>query len=127
MNFITDTRKEGRIQVSYGCEGFLGGYEAEVRDTFFHCDAGITVGSVLNDGSISACPSIRANYSQGNIYKDDFWTVWNNKFEQFRNRSWMKNGICANCKLFRYCGGNGFHLRDENGNLLFCHYQRLIR
>ena len=127
MNFITDTRKEGRIQVSYGCEGFLGGYEAEVRDTFFHCDAGITVGSVLNDGSISACPSIRANYSQGNIYKDDFWTVWNNKFEQFRDRSWMKNGICADCKMFRYCGGNGFHLRDENGNLLLCHYQRLIR
>ncbi|MBR5433476.1 MAG: TIGR04133 family radical SAM/SPASM protein [Bacteroidales bacterium] len=127
MNFIADTRKEGRIHVSYGCEGFLGGYEAEVRDTFYHCDAGITVGSILHDGSISACPSIRADYSQGNIYHDDFLTVWENKFEKFRNRSWMKKGICSDCKMYRYCEGNGFHLRDGNGHLLVCHYNRLVK
>ena len=126
MQFIAETRREGRIHVSYGCEGFLGGYEAEVRDAFYHCDAGITVGSVLHDGSISACPSIRANYSQGNIYNDDFWTVWSTRFEQFRNRAWMKKGPCADCKMFRYCEGNGFHLRDEKGDLLFCHYQRIV-
>lgn len=34
MEFIRKSRKEGRIHVSYGCEGFLGNYEAEVRDTF---------------------------------------------------------------------------------------------
>ncbi|MBP5365359.1 MAG: TIGR04133 family radical SAM/SPASM protein [Bacteroidales bacterium] len=127
LQFIADTRKEGRIKVSYGCEGFLGGYEAEVRNTFYHCEAGITVGSILHDGSISACPSIRADYSQGNIYNDDFWTVWNDKFEPFRDRSWMKKGICADCKMFRYCEGNGFHLRDEKGDLLICHYNRLVR
>ena len=27
----------------YGCEGFLGEYEAEVRDHFFDCEAGISV------------------------------------------------------------------------------------
>lgn len=127
MHFLADTRKEGRIHVSYGCEGFLGGYEAEVRDTFYHCDAGITVGSVLSDGSISACPSIRANYNQGNIYHDDFWTAWDTKFQQFRDRSWMKKGVCADCSMFRHCEGNGFHLRDENGDLLVCHYHRLER
>ena len=47
MEFIRKSRKEGRIHVSYGCEGFLGNYEAEVRDTFFACRAGISVGSVL--------------------------------------------------------------------------------
>ena len=37
LDFIRRTRKEGRIDLSYACEGFLGGYEAEVRDHFYIC------------------------------------------------------------------------------------------
>ena len=125
MDFIGNCRREGKIKVSYGCEGFLGGYETEVRDGFFECAAGVSVASVLADGSISGCPSIRANYHQGNIYKDNFWDVWNNNFEPFRNREWARKGKCADCKMFRYCEGNGMHLHDDNGNLLFCHHERL--
>jgi radical SAM additional 4Fe4S-binding domain len=128
MEFIVETRKEGRIGLNYGCEGFLGGYELEVRDHPFHCAAGVSVASVLADGSISACPSIRADYHQGNIYKDDFWTVWNQGFKQYRDRGWMKEkGECSDCKMFKYCHGNGMHLRDENGRLLVCHYKRLTK
>lgn len=126
LDFIRDTRKEGKIHLSYGCEGFLGEYEHEVRDSFYQCSAGINISSVLADGSISACPSIRANFHQGNIYKDNFMDVWNNRFQTFRNRDWAKKGICADCKFFRYCEGNGMHLRDDNGDLLFCHYHRII-
>ena len=125
LDFIKVTRKEGRIRCSYGCEGFLGDYEGEVRDGFFMCSAGVTVGSVMADGSIAACPSIRADYSQGNIYKDDFVTVWQTRYQQYRNRSWMHTGECAACKWFRYCRGNGMHLRDGEGKLLFCHLHRL--
>lgn len=125
MQYIATTRKEGRISIQYGCEGFLGAYEGEVRDRFFACQAGVTVGSVLADGAISACASIRANYHQGNIYKDDFWQVWSNRFEMFRNRDWMKKGQCGKCKFFRYCKGNGMHLRDDNGELMFCHIERM--
>ena len=35
MEFIRKTRKEGRINASYGCEGFLGEYEGEVRDHMY--------------------------------------------------------------------------------------------
>ncbi|NCC10751.1 MAG: radical SAM protein [Bacteroidia bacterium] len=125
FEFIKRTRKEGKITLSYGCEGFLGEYEGEVRDQFFSCNAGITVGSILADGAISACPSIRSNLHQGNIYRDDFMEVWNHRFEPFRNREWMRTGACRSCTLFRYCEGNGMHLRDENGQLLFCHYHRI--
>lgn len=125
MEFIKHTRLEGKVMASYGCEGFLGSYEAEVRDGFYACNAGISVGSVLIDGSISACPSIRANYSQGNIYHDDFMDVWEHRFQAFRDRAWMKKGTCASCSFFRYCEGNGMHLRDNNGDLLFCHLERL--
>lgn len=71
------------------------------------------------------CPSIRANYDQGNIYQDDFMEVWNNRFEKFRNREWARQGECADCNLFRYCEGNGMHLHDESGKLMTCHYHRL--
>ncbi len=125
MEFIKHTRKEGKIHASYGCEGFLGSYETEVRDSFYTCNAGISVASVLADGSISACPSIRANYSQGNIYQDSFMEVWENRFQPFRDRSWMKKGACASCSFFRYCEGNGMHLHNEAGELLFCHLKRL--
>ena len=125
LNFIHATRKEKRINLSYGCEGFLGGYEMEVRDHFYECYAGVNVASVLADGSISACPSIRANFHQGNIYKDSFMDVWNNRFQPFRNRGWAHKGLCADCSLFRYCEGNGMHLHDDEGDLLVCHYRRI--
>ena len=125
MEFIRATRKEGRIRLDYGCEGFLGNYEGEVRNRFFACQAGVTVGSVLIDGSISSCSSIRSDYHQGNIYEDDFMEVWENKFHPYRDREWMRTGECADCKYFRYCKGNGMHLRNENGELYFCHLKRL--
>ena len=125
LDFIRSTRKENRIHLSYGCEGFLGEYEMEVRDHFYECYAGVNVASVLADGSISACPSIRANFHQGNIYKDDFMDVWNNRFRNFRNREWARKGICADCSMFRYCEGNGMHLHDDDDKLLVCHYRRI--
>ena len=121
MEFIRDTRKEGLIKASYGCEGFLGNYEGEVRDHFFFCLAGVSIGSVLADGSISACPSIRADYHQGNIYQDDFMEVWNTRFQAFRDRSWMRESEpCRSCRLFSFCRGGGMHLRDSSGHLLLC-------
>ena len=125
FDFIQDTRKEGKITLSYGCEGFLGAYESKVREGFFFCRAGVNVGSVLVDGSISACPNLRARFIQGNIYKDDFMTIWNQGYAPFRNREWARTGICKDCKFFSSCQGNGMHLRDEDGSLLFCHLKRI--
>lgn len=126
FDFISKTRKEGRIKLNYGCEGFLGNYEQEVRDGFFFCRAGINIASVLADGSISACPNLRANFIQGNIYTDNLKDVWENRYSVFRNRAWTKTGICSDCDYYKYCNGNGMHLRDETtGDLLFCHLKRI--
>ena len=126
FDFIASERKTGEIKINYGCEGFLGGYESEVRDNLFFCRAGINVASVLIDGSISACPNLRDNFTQGNIYNDSFKATWQNKYAKFRNRDWLKTGECENCEFFRYCEGNGLHLRDEKtGELLFCHLNRI--
>ncbi len=126
FDFIQETRKENKISLNYGCEGFLGNYEREVRDNFFFCRAGINVASVLADGSISACPNLRENFIQGNIYKDNFADVWQNRYQIFRDKSWTKTGICADCSFYKYCEGNGMHLRNEKtGELMFCHLKRI--
>lgn len=127
LDFIVATRKEGKINATFGCDSFLGRYEMEVRPVPFYCWAGINIGSVLIDGSISACPSLREDYIQGNIYKDDFMDVWNNRFQVMRNRKWLKQGECADCSMWNLCLGNGLHLRRESDlKLLSCHYREML-
>ena len=125
MAFIRDTRKEGRINVSFSCEGFLGEFEGEVRDHFYCCIAGVNAASIRIDGSISGCTSIRHNFHQGNIYQDDFWDVWQNRFQEFRDRSWAKTGPCEHCEAFKYCLGGGMHQRDDDRQLVDCLYLSL--
>lgn len=125
MEFIKKVRAEKEINITFACEGFLGDYEAEVRDHFYYCSAGVNTAGIRIDGAISGCTSIRARYDQGNIYQDDFMEVWNNRFEMYRNREWMKHDQCADCKVFKYCLGGGMHLRDEEHNMKDCLYLKL--
>ena len=125
LDFIVAEREAGR-HVSYSCEGYLGTYEGRVRDHLYQCSAGISTASILIDGSISACTSIRGKYYQGNIYKDSFWQVWENEFKPYRDRTWMKKSEpCKDCKAFAFCEGNGMHLRREDGSLMLCHLDRI--
>ncbi len=126
MDFIAETRKQGDIDVKFSCEGYVGDYEKRVRDTPFFCRAGINIGSVLIDGSISACPNVDRSFAQGNIYHDNLDTVWHTQFQLFRDRSWTKRGKCANCKEYKQCQGNGFHYwHGDKQQVLVCHNERL--
>ena len=128
MDFIAGKRKEGGpLKVSFSCEGYLGKYEEKVRDTRFFCRAGVNIASILIDGRICACPNIdRDAFSQGNIYEDNFYEVWEKRFRPFRDRSWTKTGPCASCSSWKDCLGNGMH--NWHGTppaLLQCHYAHL--
>lgn len=126
LDFISEKRKEKFIDVKFSCEGYTGPYERKVRDSRFFCRAGINIGSILIDGTISACPNINRNFIQGNIYQDRFFDVWTNKFQAFRNRSWNKKGKCLNCSEYKHCRGNGMHYRaGMNEEVLLCHYQKI--
>lgn len=125
FNMIQEWRKQPQLHISYGCEGFLGNFEAEVRDQFYFCRAGINIASVLVDGSVSGCNNINHRYIQGNIYDKPFTEIWRTRFQLMRERSWMKTDQCENCKHFNSCQGNAFHLRNAEGKLLFCHLSRL--
>jgi radical SAM enzyme (rSAM/lipoprotein system) len=114
MDFIAGSRKnDKRIDVYFSCESYAGEYERKVRDSYFFCHAGVNIGSVLIDGSISACPNINRSFIQGNIYQDNLLEVWKSRFQVMRNRSWCKTGICKNCKDFNHCNGGAMHLWDE--------------
>lgn len=126
LDFIAITRKNKIIDIKFSCEGYVGDYELKVRDTFFFCRAGINIGSILIDGSISACPNIDRSFSQGNIYKDNFFEVWQNNFQLFRDRSWTKVGKCASCSDYKKCQGNGFHYWNEKmDGVMVCHNEKI--
>ena len=125
LNFIEEERAKRVMDISFACEGFLGRYEGKVRDHFFYCRSGVEVASIRCNGAISGCTSVRSNMDQGSIYTDDLWDVWQNRFQNMRDRSWAHKGQCKSCKVWRYCEGNGLHLYDDNGELLTCHYHRL--
>jgi len=130
MDFIAEKRKmakeSGSMDVTFSCEGYLGKYEEKVRPVRFFCHAGINIASVLIDGRICACPNIdRDAFSQGNIYHDNLYEVWENKFQPFRDRSWAKKGICASCKQFKNCLGGGMHnWHGDCAQVLSCHYRK---
>lgn len=126
MDFIKTEKSKNDIRVSYSCEGYLGNYEMEVRDYPFFCGAGINTASVRYDGAISGCLSIRSKFDQGNIYQNNFMDVWNNRFQQFRNREWMKREECSVCKVWNVCRGGAMHLRDENEIMKGCSFNKLI-
>jgi radical SAM protein with 4Fe4S-binding SPASM domain len=126
MEFISRERKKRSIDMKFSCEGYVGKYESLVRDAPFFCRAGINIGSVLIDGSISACPNTDRSFLQGNIYKDDLGKIWESEFKPFRDRSWTKTGKCAGCGEYRDCLGNGFHnWHGDKKDVLVCHNEKI--
>lgn len=128
MEFIAEQRVREGLDVKLSCEGYVGSYEEKVRDTPYFCRAGINIASILNDGSISACPNIDSSFIQGNIYSDNLFEVWESRFEEFRDRGWTRRGKCAACKDYADCQGNGFHYwHGEKTEPLVCHHSMLER
>ena len=134
MEFIKARReaaaavKDGSLpmNVTFSCEGYLGRYERKVRRNPFFCRAGVNIASVLIDGRICGCPNIdRDVFSQGNIYQDSLWDVWQNRFGQFRDKSWTRCGRCAGCKVQRDCQGGGMHnWHGDCKESINCHYSK---
>ena len=129
MEFIQGKRQEGgAMKVTFSCEGFLGRYEEKVRDVRYFCRAGVNIASILIDGRICACPNIdRDCFSQGSIYRDNFYKVWEHGFRPFRKREWARQGRCETCEQWGNCLGNGMHnWHGTPPELLQCHYSKTL-
>jgi radical SAM enzyme (rSAM/lipoprotein system) len=126
LDYIVSKRSLKTLDVKFSCEGYVGQYESRVRDTSFFCRAGINIGSILIDGSISACPNIDRSFAQGNIYRDNFYEIWLTRYQAFRDRNWTKTGQCEKCTDYKDCMGNGMHYWHGNKeNVMVCHKERI--
>jgi radical SAM protein with 4Fe4S-binding SPASM domain len=134
LYFIKEKRAElkkekRKLDIFYGCAGFLGiEWEKDVRPYPFFCIAGIKAASILYNGDIFVCPDVPRvpELIQGNIRRDNFKEVWENKFEFFRDPENFKQDKCADCLCWSDCGGGGAHLWDyKNNKPKKCHQELL--
>jgi len=127
LDFIKTKRQQEPSFYSYSEEGYLGcDYDFEVRDDMQHCDAGVSILTLLANGDLTGCAAVDYSFVQGNILKDDPVEIWENRFKQFRDRNWMKQGICGKCDKFRYCRGDGMHLwKVDSVNPASCSWKLL--
>lgn len=114
MEFILEKRAQ-KLPVEYSCCHFLGlKYEAEVRDWYFLCNAGIYVAGILVNGDVCSCLDIPHNEKtiQGNIHEMPFTEIWENRFEIFRTPLSERNSTCAACPEAKWCRGGAYHSWD---------------
>jgi len=115
------------LNLNLSCEGWIP-FETDmtVRDTPFFCRAGISVASILCDGTITGCSNNHESFYRGNIMKDDFKEMWINRFDDFRKRDWIHEKNCNNCDALKQCKGSSIHLWDlGNEQPNFCYYKDL--
>lgn len=117
FEFVLAARADGKRPAPEFCEeGFLGErYEGKVRSTLWNCLAGVTIGGILCDGRIGACPELVDAFVQGDVRRDRFKDVWDERYQLFRDRSWAKKGRCKSCGEFRRCQGGSLHLYQAPG------------
>jgi radical SAM protein with 4Fe4S-binding SPASM domain len=115
--------KRRGLAIDFSCEGwFPFPIDRGIRKEPFFCRSGINIASVLCDGTVTGCTNNGSAFYEGNLARDDFKTLWNSGFAQFRNRSWMKKGLCGNCGHFRHCKGGPIHLREgDDESPAFCY------
>ena len=117
LRFVRTNRLSDKVQLrpEFSEEGYLGDdFEGLVRPYLCQCRAGINVGGIRYDGKIGACPEISQVFDQGDIRKERFSEVWNNRYQDYRDRSWTKKlGPCRHCDKFDICHGGAMHLYDD--------------
>ena len=117
------------MEVTFGCSHYLGTQtERMVRDHYFLCGAGILVASVRSNGDICACLDIenRPELVQGNIRTDDFWEVWQQRFQTFRRDRTVGSHECSVCPERYVCGGDSTHTWDfDHNEPLYCAWKMI--
>ena len=123
LDFIREKRRLG-YPLEYGCAHYLGlDYEAEVREWYWLCNAGVYTASIMANGDIGACLDIerRPETIQGNIRRDRLKDVWERRFEFFRRDLSDGCAACRACEHVRFCRGGAHHSWDyDNDRPMIC-------
>jgi radical SAM protein with 4Fe4S-binding SPASM domain len=116
--FVLAARNDGYTPMPETCEeGYLGNrFEGNVRPYLCQCPAGVTVAGISCDGRIGACPELSDAFVQGHIDNERFRDVWENRYQVFRDRSWMHKGQCGICEHYQRCEGGSMHLYESTAS-----------
>lgn len=135
INFLRDEYRHScstyanpkATMVELGCGSWLGTeIEGTLRPFIFHCIAGINNLGILYDGKLAACNNIPRDFIEGDLRKERIKTVWEMKYQRYRNFEWKKVGQCANCDQWDYCHGGPMHLRSPDVTMMInCIYKVL--
>ncbi len=99
------------LTVNASCEGYLPfEFDRRVRDTPFFCRAGINFGAILTDGTVTGCSNNHPSFNQGNVLESNFPYLWENRFQVFRDRTWLAETTCDDCREVKRCRGGSIHL-----------------
>ncbi len=130
LNWIKTNKKRYKkvgLNINLSCEGWLPlEIDKKVRDFPFFCRSGVNFASILSDGTITGCSNNHESFYRGNILNDNFSYIWENEFDIFRNRNWIKNTVCQKCEYCKFCSGGSIHLWELNENKpKFCYVKDL--
>ncbi|HEY3448193.1 MAG TPA: radical SAM protein [Myxococcales bacterium] len=131
IEFVNEARRDGLKPSPEFCEeGFLGEqFEGQVRTHLWYCLAGITIGGILCDGRVGACPELGEAFVQGqDVRRERFKDVWEERYAVFRDRSWTDKGRCGSCDQFSRCQGGSLHLYSSpQADPMRCLYLDAVR
>ncbi len=130
LDWIKNNKKkyaERNLNLNFSCEAWIPfDIDKQVRDSPFFCRSGINIASILADGSITGCSNNHETFYRGNILKDSLSHVWENNFDDFRYRKWIKNTVCNNCEHVKSCEGGSIHLWNLNEDKpKFCYVKKI--
>ena len=96
--------------VELGCGGWLGmELEGTVRPFIFHCIAGITNLGILYDGKLASCSNISREFIEGDSRTERIKTVWDTRYQRYRDFAWKSSHDCATCNQWSCCHGGPMH------------------
>ncbi|MGC4119361.1 MAG: radical SAM protein [Myxococcales bacterium] len=119
IEYVSEARKDGLMPAPEFCEeGFLGEqFEGQARTHLWYCLAGISIGGILCDGRVGACPELGDAFVQGeDVRRERFKDLWEQRYQVFRDRGWTDKGRCGSCDQFSRCQGGSLHLYHSPQN-----------
>ena len=124
LNRIAEYKAAGDMQITQNCGFFCG---PDSPGLFGRCLAGDQIMTVKPNGDIAGCMG-SGDFIAGNVYQSDILDIWTQGMLMYRDRSWMKCGVCDGCPGFDRCMGGPIHLRDKNTlEVITCPYQDFVK